>query len=623
MEKSIHEFCDSFLEEIYQSAQELFKEPMPALPQELFGLYEKTGDRQIYDGFYLTRRKYLAVAGLLALAEKRDLGYVPGEHIEKLSYIMEEICQEECWAVPAHVDRTRADWRVTADLFACETAQTLSELSDRLSEELPERIRDTVAENIEKRVFTPFFSSDTPPCWWEGCNTNWNAVCAGSIGSACLHLLKQDKARLEICLKRVIKSLVHYIDGFAEDGICLEGIGYYTYGMTYFVNFAQELYEYSDGKRDLFTGDWNVDDQSDRIARLSRIAGSLGKCFFKDGKIVSFSDDSSQDTYRLGMYCVMAMHFPELTFPPVSRAAGLHGDFCYRFAALKMDLLYTRKYIEEFPPNASGQSQRLWDFHIFPDAQWCIGSAASGAGFACKGGNNGEAHNHNDIGHFIYEKNNVMFLTDLGAGEYTKDYFGEKRYSILCNGSFGHSVPIICGAFQCAGAEYRCESFKADEMGCVEMDLRHAYPEGLLEKCIRRFRFDLQTGMLVVDDFFQFPESIKADPVNTSAPEKQVTENLITQIRPVVTEQGILLEKDGECALITIREPAMPLVQVRKYVHKNPKGKPEDVYAIQWQMAATDKTVASSFAVSSKEGKILSGKIKEIYASKNWEHIRL
>lgn len=600
MEKSLKEFCRDFLEEIYLSAGELRKAPMPALPQELFCLYEKTGDRQIYDGFYLTRRKYLAITGLWALAQKRDLGYVPQEHIENLSHIMEEICQEECWAVPAHVDRTHEGWKITADLFACETAQTLSELSDRLCKELPARTRDMVAENVERRVFSPFFGSDTPSCWWEGCSTNWNAVCAGSIGSACLHLLKKDKARLERCLNRVIKSLVHYIDGFSADGICLEGMGYYNYGMTYFVNFAQELYEYSDGKRDLFTGDWNVDGWEGRAEKLSRIAGSLEKCFFKDGRIVAFSDDSSQDTYRLGMYCVMAMHFPELTFPPVSRAAGLHRDFCYRFAALKMDLLYTQKYIDEFPQEGLDRPEETFAFHVFPDAQWCIGNAVSGVGFACKGGNNGEAHNHNDIGHFIYEKNNVMLLTDLGAGEYTKDYFGDKRYSILCNSSQGHSVPVICGFFQCAGAEYRCDGFEADGTGCVEMDLRHAYPAGLLEKCIRKFHFDLQTGVLLIDDFFQFAETAKADDVNAAGQNRRITENLITQIKPVITGQGVLLERDGVRAYLTFKEPDMPLVQIRKYVHKNPKGGPEDVYAIQWQLNAADKTAVSSFSICSE-----------------------
>ncbi|MDY4307971.1 hypothetical protein SNF32_14980 [Enterococcus mundtii] len=47
--------------------------------------------------------------------------------------------------------------------------------------------------------------------------------------------------------------------------------------------------------------------------------------------------------------------------------------------------------------------------------------------FAAKGGRNDESHNHIDIGHFVFGTREDLFLTDLGAGEYTKDYFDEKH----------------------------------------------------------------------------------------------------------------------------------------------------------------------------------------------------
>ena len=62
--------------------------------------------------------------------------------------------------------------------------------------------------------------------------------------------------------------------------------------------------------------------------------------------------------------------------------------------------------------------------------------------FAIKGGNNGEPHNHNDVGSFLYFIGEEEIISDLGAGEYTKAYFGPERYSVLCCSSRGHSVPI-------------------------------------------------------------------------------------------------------------------------------------------------------------------------------------
>lgn len=67
--------------------------------------------------------------------------------------------------------------------------------------------------------------------------------------------------------------------------------------------------------------------------------------------------------------------------------------------------------------------------HILPDSQWVICESDNHIAMACKGGNNGESHNHNDIGHFLYETEGVLLLTDLGSGEYTRQYFSKERYT--------------------------------------------------------------------------------------------------------------------------------------------------------------------------------------------------
>ena len=94
---------------------------------------------------------------------------------------------------------------------------------------------------------------------------------------------------------------------------------------------------------------------------------------------------------------------------------------------------------------------------------------------AAKGGNYGESQNHNDVGSFLYLAGDEMLLTDLGAGEYTRDYFGEKRYDILCNHSFGHSVPVIDGKGQKEGTEYACSHFEADGSGRTVISFGQAY----------------------------------------------------------------------------------------------------------------------------------------------------
>ena len=70
--------------------------------------------------------------------------------------------------------------------------------------------------------------------------------------------------------------------------------------------------------------------------------------------------------------------------------------------------------------------------------------------FTAKGGHNDEMHNHNDLGCFQIVKNNKRVIVDIGAGEYTREFFGGGRYGdkVFVCGSQSHSVPIIDGALQ-------------------------------------------------------------------------------------------------------------------------------------------------------------------------------
>lgn len=133
---------------------------------------------------------------------------------------------------------------------------------------------------------------------------------------------------------------------------------------------------------------------------------------------------------------------------------------------------------------------------------------ADGNGFAAKGGHNGESHNHNDIGHFMCVYEGEMLLADLGAGEYTKDYFGAGRYGILCNRSMGHSVPIINGLEQEKGRDYQAGNFSwNDESKELTISFAKAYPKGCIEEIERKIRItDENMFSLQITDSFVLAE---------------------------------------------------------------------------------------------------------------------
>ena len=589
LEAKLSQFKANFRREVREAAQKLLTEEMPSITEELFGLYEKNGNRVLYERVYFTRRKFLAVFGLEAIAQRENLlplRKTESSILEKLALIIEDICREECWALPPHVNRKEEGWRTTVDLFAAETAQALAELASRLSGKLPQYTIECIRENVERRVFLPYFTSGIPYRNWENGPHNWNGVCAGAIGSACIHLMKDDRQRLKDCLTRICGSLEYYLKGFAEDGACTEGLGYYTYGMAFFSNFAQELFDLTGGQYDLFNGEWGELSGGAEDKRR-KIAGFERKCFFRDGRTLSFADGSSRGSFRAGFSCVLAMHYPNFIFPDFSSAAGLDSNGCYHFTDLKMDLLMPDRLKVLLKDSVAPEPMDVFSpLDVLPAAQWVVARSQAGPCMACKGGHNMEFHNHNDVGHFIYEGGGELFFTDLGAGEYRKGYFGEGRYEVLCNSSLGHSVPIVNGKPQPAGREYGCNGFDAEQRDgrvLVKMDLAEAYERGAVKSLRRTLEFDLVSGKLAVCDSVRMGSG------------QSMTENLVTQLCPVVEGERVLLSSGGMFCVLRLPEKAQ--ARVREYSHSNHKGVMEKVYAIQWEAELTDGVGISRYDI--------------------------
>ena len=141
--QEIREHWQQFRQQVAQTGDMLRGRSMPELTKELFGLYEETGNRLIYEDEYFERRRFLAVFGLLSIWYERE------EDLRKLEEVIREICLEETWALPAHVNRQEKDWQRTVDLFACETGQALAqivtELSGKLDAALAGQVRSLVA----------------------------------------------------------------------------------------------------------------------------------------------------------------------------------------------------------------------------------------------------------------------------------------------------------------------------------------------------------------------------------------------------------------------------------------------------------------------------------------------
>lgn len=558
--RQIADFKAEYERDVLRLTQELRGQKMPELTEELFSEFERNGNRLRYEAAYFGRRKFLSVFGLACVMKHR------AEDLKKLEEVLLEICGEECWALPAHVDRSQnPDWRITIDLFAGETAQTLAQLVTLLKDELSEHVAGIVKRQVEARVLAPFMASKAPYSGWERSGNNWNAVCCGNIGSAGLFLLNEGTGRRALAERLAHALTNYYLKGFGDDGACEEGLGYWAYGFTYYVLFASQLREaYPD--MDILAGE-----------KVEAIACFQQKCYFGGGRTISFSDGNCFEPYSMGLACSLAYEFDSVRFPNPEFARRLGQDTCFRWIGIYWDWYWTDRYLEAVREGRLGLPKAVADCgdEVFPDVQWAFFRGTFQSAAAVKGGHNEESHNHNDVGSFFYLADGEAFLDDLGCGEYTKDYFSDRRYTIFCNRGESHNIPLIDGCDQCAGREYRAESFDVSEKGTAVLRFEAAYGKPYLKRLERRLHLEEATGKLSVTDVAEADRAV------------DFKENLVTRL-PVIVEDGQIVIHGERCRARIVPRGLRSEIEQKEVRHINHQGEPEQVHVLQWTVEPQD-----------------------------------
>lgn len=497
--------------EIRAEGQKLDGQAIPELTAELFAMFARTGSRLMYEKVYFERRRRLNTYVFLALLEPEN-----PRHLEQLEDIVRAVCGEYTWCLPAHLPREhQGDIDRYIDLFSSETGFTLSEISLLLRERLPAALRLRIQQEVERRLFRPFLTQG--PYEWETARHNWAAVCAGSIGAAAL-LSMNDPGLLTEILFRTESSMHYYLEGFGEDGACLEGLGYWNYGFGYFTYYSDLLRSRSGGKLDGF--------HNEKVRRIARFQQQG----FIDGALVAnFSDSLPQMSVHMGLSHYLAEVYPgEVERPPSVLRAPYTEDHCSRFAPALRNLLWTRP----------DRRKSAWDASscYLPDAAWLISRHVPEAGtfgFAAKGGHNAEPHNHNDLGQFILTGRGEVFAADLGSGEYTADYFGAGRYQYDCNGSQGHSVPVIDGRNQSPGQQFSSVVLHAStgDKDELSLDLTRAYEADGLLSLTRSFVWHKE----------KLPRLELLDEYRYEGVPGSWTERFVTWRKPLLLRSGVVL----------------------------------------------------------------------------------
>ncbi len=521
------------LSDLQKAGDKLRGTPIYELSFSAFKRFETDGNRFEFEsdperGYFIRRRK-LCVFSILSWLYGRK------EDIEELENVLWAICSEYTWCLPAHLwgtglSKLQKDTNYTIDLFASETAQGIAETLTLIGDKLSPIVYDRCVYEVKRRVV----DTCSQHWGWQDSKANWVCVCAGNCGIASIYLEK-DLDKLANILTVLANCIQNYTLSITDDGACGEGLGYWAYGFGNYIYFADVLYRRTGGRIDLFHSD----------EKLYKTAGFFSDCLFPKGEYASFADMWGKKIFYAlpGLFSKIKEVYPDV------RISGYEiMDFSFpeilrlRFGRELREFLWMSERIDEIV-------EEDYIPHIYPDSELYLATSKNLVSIAAKGGHNDEPHNHNDIGSFMLVKNGKRLLDDIGASEYSADYFKEGRYTKhFAPSSLSHNLPVINGQGQKGGKEYAARNTVIDNSG-ITLDISGAYGMDELLILKRKLLFDTEKGRLLVYDRFEFSEV-----------PHELSERFVTPAMPEVSDGTIIFKNGNESVKMSFEKGVFDIV---------------------------------------------------------------
>jgi hypothetical protein len=485
-----------WLDTIHELTGKEVGKPLPQLTEEMYQEFYVNGARVPFETAYFERRRMLARAAICALLDG------PSKRAEWLGSLRDktfDVFSEFSWALPAHVNSPSGRDPLHIDLFSAETANLMAELltlfpgvfSSEQVAAIKARIRRDFSENYVNR-HEDFF--------WTKATNNWNAVChQGVIGAALA--LEEDNVLLARLLMLLRKYLPLFLRGFGSDGACSEGPGYWQYGFGWFCVLNEQLESRTNGQLSLIDGN----------PQVKEIAMFGPRVTLSNFHFVNFSDSPRTGALSPSLLTYLGRRLKNNNLLAHARKSYERLDQTgLNLQGQRTDLLYFVRLLLNTPDDSDTEVPLEPEDFYFKDLAVVVASGRDSDGhlweFAAKGGNNAEQHNHNDCGSYLLNIDGAPVAVEIGAPEYTKDFFRENRYQYLAARTLGHSLPIVNGREQAAGPQYESKVISVDlspRYTEFSVELAQCYPtDAHCTELIRSFYFDKVQGRLRVKEFF-------------------------------------------------------------------------------------------------------------------------
>ena len=478
---------DSIPMEMRQSyisyGEQYLGKPWNVLPWTVFAENKINGNRVNYEKLCFEKRRHLAAIVMAEIMEGK------GRFINDIINGLGSFCEETWWGIPAHYNKAIPKYELQeVDLFNAETASLIVWTRYMLEKQLEAFSPDLckrIDSEIEHRILKPAVKGNY---WWKTAGMNWNPwICSNWL--TCVLLCEKDETRKTEAIAQIKKATQAFIDAYPEDGGCDEGPGYWD-------RAAASMFEVM---RLLGYGADNP--------KVHKMAAYAYKTYIGNDYCVNFADAHENKAvqqvnivYPFGLWlgdktmrefgAYLGQQKGVLTNP-----AALY-DKSGNFPTLGRELMFLsvlRNFMKEracepllkdvWLPNLQIMTARRGNMHL-----------------AMKGGNNGESHNHNDVGSFVVYKAGQPLFIDPGVGEYTAKTFGKNRYDIWTMQSQYHNLPQINGFDQKDGKEFAAKVVSHKD-GMLCLDIAGAYPVEAKVKTWKRTVSTSKSAITITEEY--------------------------------------------------------------------------------------------------------------------------
>ncbi len=453
-----------------EAGEEAQKEPWTQLLISDFTQFSKSGDRLAFEDKYFPRRRKLCSLVMAECVENK------GRFLADILDVLYLILEETTWCLPAHnsyIRDAKQEYlpdvtRPIIDLFDAETGALVA-MTEYLLRPVLDKISPYICSYVDtrlrERIFIPYL---TEHFWWMGNGKepmcNWTSWCTQNV-LICALTRKEDffeESRRRDFLERAAVSLDFFLDEYGDDGCCNEGAQYYSHaGLCLFGALEVMCASVEDA------GDYSFHRvfENELIKNIGSYIVRMHAC---GDYYINFADCSPLCGRRTAREYLFGKRTGDKTLSYFAATDFAKGDTAERILTDEINLFYhvmqAFAYDEmmEIAEKSAGGSRICDKVHtgdeqdyvktggeIFEPSDSFFESTGLMVArdehlvIAAKAGNNGDSHNHNDVGSFTVYKDGKPLIIDLGVGTYTARTFSKKRYEIWTMQSQFHNVPTF------------------------------------------------------------------------------------------------------------------------------------------------------------------------------------